>query len=64
MAAADPKGDRLPSGDRDEFLRELEVGWERWARGYSPADATTNCLLRAAFAAGYEAAPHDTRREF
>jgi len=42
----------------DKVLRELEAAWERWVHGNPPGDAQTSSLLRAAFAAGYQAG-HD-----
>jgi hypothetical protein len=55
----DPKDDQAPAGDRDKVLRELEAAWEGWVRGNPPADARTSSMLRAAFAAGFEAAHGD-----
>jgi hypothetical protein len=62
MPTPDPSDEPAHAGDRDEFVRELEAAWEQWVRGNSPADARTSSLLRAAFAAGYQAG-HDAARE-
>ena len=37
------------------MLAGLEAAWERWVSGIEVADARLRSLLRAAFAAGYEA---------
>ena len=56
MAA--PDDDRPQPGGRDDVLRELDPEWARWASGNPSDDARIGSLLRAAFAAGYEAG-HD-----
>lgn len=50
---------RRPNGGEDAVLAGLEAAWERWVSGIEVADARLRSLLRAAFAAGYEAG-HDT----
>lgn len=46
-------------GDPDEVLAELEAAWARWVSGNPSDDARVVSLLRAAFAAGYEAGHDD-----
>jgi len=46
----------------DELLLELEAAWEQWVHGNPPSDAQTSSLLRAAFAAGYQAG-HDAGQQ-
>ena len=55
--------DRAQPGGRDEVLNELESAWERWLRGNPSDDARIVSLLRAAFAAGYEAGHGDACRK-
>ena len=50
-------------GDRDRVLGELEAAWESWLRGNPSGDARIVSLLRAAFAAGYEAGHDDAGGE-
>ena len=52
-----------PPHDALRVLGELEAAWERWARGNSSGDARIVSLLRAAFAAGYEAGHDDAHRD-
>lgn len=60
-----PAGRKSPAGPDgdDKVLAGLEAAWERWATGIEVSDAQIRSLLRAAFAAGFEAG-HDaaTRR--
>ena len=58
-----PNDDRPAPGDRDEVLAELEAAWARWASGNASDDARIVSLLRAAFAAGYEAGHDDADRK-
>jgi hypothetical protein len=58
MAPSRPSDEQPHQGSPDELLRELEAAWEQWIRGNPPSDAQTTSLLRAAFAAGYQAG-HD-----
>ena len=53
--------DPRPQGTSDEVLAGLESAWEGWIRSIQVMDAATRSLLRAAFAAGYEAG-HDAGR--
>lgn len=54
--STDPRGaPRQPNGGEDAVLAGLEAAWERWVSGIEVADARLRSLLRAAFAAGYEA---------
>ena len=57
--ATRPRGEpRRPNGGDDAVRVGLEAAWERWVSGIEVADARLRSLLRAAFAAGYEAG-HD-----
>lgn len=49
--------------DRDRVLGELEAAWVSWLRGNPSGDARIVSLLRAAFAAGYEAGHDDADRK-
>jgi hypothetical protein len=60
MSVPRPRDDRA---HEDEVLRELEAAWEQWVRGNPPGDARTSSLLRAAFAAGYQAGHDATASE-
>ena len=51
--------DNPSPGDRDRVLGKLEAAWARWASGNPSDDARIVSLLRAAFAAGYEAGHDD-----
>jgi hypothetical protein len=53
-----PNDAKPQPGDPDEVLAELEAAWARWVSGNPSDDARVVSLLRAAFAAGYEAG-HD-----
>ena len=53
---AEPR--RRNGGGDDAVLADLEAAWERWVSGIEVADARLRSLLRAAFAAGYEAGHH------
>ena len=59
MSPARPDDHRAHEKAADE-MRELEAAWERWVHGNPPLDARTSSLLRAAFAAGYQAGHDDT----
>lgn len=56
------RSDRPACGNRDEVLDELEAAWAPWLRGNPSDDARIVSLLRAAFAAGYEAGHDDVQR--
>jgi len=60
MPAPHQRDDRA---HEEQVVRELEAAWERWVHGNPPGDARISSLLRAAFAAGYQAGHDATASE-
>ena len=58
-----PHDDLGHEKDPRNVMRELEAAWERWLRGNPSDDARIVSLLRAAFAAGYEAGHGNASRD-